>query len=252
MCTLTAGNFSFSTVVANVSHIIFNWCRLYYLVRIVSMDILFILIGIAGFALAIIFHEVAHGLVADRLGDPTARLMGRLTLNPIPHIDIYGTIVVPLLLFLFHSPFLFGWAKPVPIDPYNLKNPKKDSALISLAGPLANILFAIMLSLFLRILVVIFPAAPFFTLFFYLIDFNIILAVFNLIPIHPLDGGKILVGLLPQKQAHEVDVFLNRFGIVLLILLVFPIFGGTSLISPIMSPIINFLIRLLIPSFSAV
>src|SRR4030042_4602451 len=116
------------------------------------MDIFLIIIGVIGFALAIITHEVAHGLMADKLGDPTARLMGRLTLNPIPHIDIYGTIIVPALLFLFHSPFLFGWAKPVPIDPYNLKNPKKDAALISLAGPAANIILAVLLSVFVSIL----------------------------------------------------------------------------------------------------
>ena len=209
-------------------------------------------LGIVGFALAIIIHEVAHGLAADRLGDPTARLSGRLTLNPIPHIDIYGTVLVPLLLFLFRSPFLFGWAKPVPIDPYNLKNPKKDAALISLAGPFANIAFAIILSIFLRILLVMYPSAPFFSLFFNLININIILAIFNLIPIHPLDGGKILVGLLPNKEAHQIDAFLNRFGTILLFFLVFPIFGGTSLISPIMSPVITFFLRLLIPGFSTI
>jgi Zn-dependent protease len=216
------------------------------------MDILFIIIGIIGFAFAIIIHEVAHGWVADKLGDPTARLMGRLTLNPIPHIDIYGTIIVPALLFFLHSPFLFGWAKPVPVDPYNLKNPKKDSALISLAGPASNILFAVILSIFLRLLLVIFPTEPFFTLFFYLIEFNIILAVFNLIPIHPLDGEKILTGLLPNKQAREFNNFMERFGLVLVFFLIFPIFGGSSLISPIMSPIINFFLRILIPGFSTI
>ncbi len=216
------------------------------------MDILFILIGITGFALAIIIHEVAHGLIADRLGDPTARLAGRLTINPIPHIDIYGTVVVPLLLFFFHSPFLFGWARPVPIDPYNLKNPKKDAALISLAGPLANIAFAILLAIFLRVLLILYPTGAFFGLFFNLIDINLILAVFNLIPIHPLDGGKILVGILPDKEARELDAFLNRFGMIFLFFLIFPIFGGTSLISPIMSPVINFFLRILIPGFSTI
>lgn len=216
------------------------------------MDILFLIIGIIGFAMAIIIHEVAHGWMADRLGDPTARLMGRLTLNPIPHIDIWGTVIVPLLLFLFHSPFIFGWAKPVPIDPYNLKNPKKDSALISLAGPAANIVFAIILSVFLRALIAISPTEAFFSLFFYLIEFNVILAVFNLIPIHPLDGGKILVGILPNKEARELDAFLNRFGMILLFLLIFPIFGGDSLISPIMSPVISFVLRILIPGFSTI
>ena len=107
------------------------------------MEILILLIGIICFAFTIIIHEVAHGWMADRLGDPTAKLLGRLTLNPIPHIDLYGTILLPLFLILMHSPFLFGWAKPVPYDPYNLKDPKKDSALISLAGPLANIIIEI-------------------------------------------------------------------------------------------------------------
>ncbi len=216
------------------------------------MDILLIIIGVIGFALAIITHEVAHGLMADKLGDPTARLMGRLTLNPIPHIDIYGTIIVPALLFLFHSPFLFGWAKPVPIDPYNLKNPKKDAALISLAGPAANIILAVLLSVFLRILLVVFPQGNLFNLFFYLIEFNIILAIFNLIPIHPLDGGKILIGFLPERQAREVDAFLQRFGLILLFALIFPIFGGAPLISPIMSPVINFFLQILIPGFSTI
>jgi Zn-dependent protease len=216
------------------------------------MDILFILIGIIGFAFAIIVHEVAHGFVADKLGDPTARLMGRLTLNPIPHIDIYGTILVPVLLFLLHSPFIFGWAKPVPIDPYNLKNPRKDSALISLAGPASNIIFAVLLSIFLRILLIILPAGSFFTLFYYLIEFNIILAVFNLIPIYPLDGEKIVVGLLPAKEARGFNMFMERFGLILIFLLIFPIFNGNSLISPVMNPVINFFLRILIPGFSTI
>jgi Zn-dependent protease len=216
------------------------------------MNILFFIIGVIGFAMAIIVHEVAHGWMADRLGDPTARLMGRLTLNPIPHIDILGTIIVPLTLFLFGSPFIFGWAKPVPIDPYNLKNPKKDSALISLAGPAANILMALMFSILLRILLVIFPSGAFFTLFFYLIEFNIILAIFNLIPVSPLDGEKILVGILPNREARQLDAFLGRFGIILLFLLILPLFGGNSLISPVLNPVINFILNLLIPGFSAI
>ncbi len=216
------------------------------------MDISFFVLGIIGFAFAVIVHEVAHGFLADKLGDPTARLLGRLTLNPIPHIDIYGTIIVPLLLFLFNSPFLFGWAKPVPVDPYNLKNPKKDSAIISLAGPAANIVFAIALSFSLRILLKIFPSAPFFGLFYNLIGINIVLAIFNLLPIYPLDGEKILVGILPEKSARKFSAFMSRYGYILLFLMVFPLFGNSSLIFPIINPVIDFLLRILIPGYAKI
>jgi Zn-dependent protease len=214
------------------------------------MDILILVIGIVGFAFAIIIHEIAHGLVAEKLGDPTARLMGRLTLNPIPHIDILGTIILPLTLLLIRSPFLFGWAKPVPVDPYNLKNPKKDMALISLAGPLSNICLAIILSISLRILLVISPQTILFSLFFYMIQFNIALAIFNLIPVNPLDGGKILTGLLPEKEAQAYNSFLNKFGMILIMIMIFPLFGGSSLVSIIISPVISFFLKLLIPGYS--
>src|SRR5512146_1857752 len=114
------------------------------------MEIPILILGILGFAFTIIIHEVAHGWAADRLGDPTARLEGRLTLNPIPHIDPIGSILLPLFLILAHSPFVFGWAKPVPVDSYNFKNPRKDTAKVSLAGPMANILLAIILSVIYR------------------------------------------------------------------------------------------------------
>lgn len=216
------------------------------------MDILVLIIGIVGFALAIIIHEVSHGLVAERLGDPTARLMGRLTLNPIPHIDILGTIIIPLTLFLIRSPFLFGWAKPVPIDPYNLQHPKKDMALISLAGPLSNFLLAIILSIFLRVLLVIFPNTNVFSLFFYLIEFNIALAVFNLIPVNPLDGGKILAGILSNSAAKSFNTFMSRFGTIFILLLILPIFGGNSLVTMVISPVINLFLKILIPGFSII
>lgn len=210
------------------------------------MEIFIIILGIVGFGFAVVIHEVAHGLVAERLGDPTARLMGRLTLNPLKHIDIIGSVVLPLTLLLIRSPFLFGWAKPVPVDPYNLQHPKKDMALISLAGPLSNIIMATILSIFLRVFVVAFPHTNILTLFIYLIQFNIALAVFNLIPIGPLDGSKILTGLLPQKYAVKFNNVLERYGILLIAIFILPIFGGRSLVTLIISPIINLFLKLLL------
>jgi len=212
------------------------------------MEIILFLIAIAGFVFTIIIHEVSHGLMADHLGDPTARLSGRLTLNPIPHIDIYGSILLPLFLVLIHSPFMFGWAKPVPFDPYNLKDPKKDSALIALAGPASNIIIATILAIIYRFV----PNQIASGIIIEIIEFNVALAVFNLIPIHPLDGGKILVGVLPYKEAQEFDSFMNRFGLILLFIFIFPLFGGVSLFSMYLYPVISFILNLLIPGFGTI
>ncbi|HKC04516.1 MAG TPA: site-2 protease family protein [Patescibacteria group bacterium] len=205
-----------------------------------------ILILIVAFALTITIHEMSHAWMADRLGDPTARLAGRLSFNPLVHYDPIGStllIITVILTSLGTLPFPFGWAKPVPIDPYNLKNPKKDSALISLAGPFSNILLASVLSLVARV----FAGGIIFNLLYPVILLNIALAVFNLIPIHPLDGGKILVGLLPDPEARKVDLFLGRYGTLLLFFVIFPTFGGVSLVSIIIDPIMSFLIHLLLP-----
>lgn len=181
--------------------------------------------------------------MANRLGDPTAKLSGRLSFNPLVHYDPAGTTLLIITTVLFAKgllPFPFGWAKPVRFDPYNLKNPQRDSALISFAGPAANLILAVVLSILFRLNLAI-GILPIFILL------NISLAVFNLIPIHPLDGGKILIGLLPTQKAREVDLFLNRFGFIILIGLIFPIFGREPLINIIISPIIQFLRSILIP-----
>jgi Zn-dependent protease len=212
------------------------------------MEIIIWITGILLFVFTIIIHEVSHGWMADRLGDPTARLSKRLTLNPIAHIDLYGSVLLPLFLILAGSPFLFGWAKPVPVDPFNLKNPKKDVAAIALAGPFSNILIATVLAILYRV-----TANQIISgLILQTIAFNVALAMFNLIPIHPLDGGKILSGLLPDKQSREYDLFMNRYGILLLIFSIFPILGGVSLVSYFLYPAISLVLNLLVPGFGRI
>lgn len=158
------------------------------------------IIGITLVILSIIFHEVAHGYVANMLGDPTARLSGRLTLNPIPHIDPVGSILIPGILALSGTPFLIGWAKPVPYNPYNLRYGKWGEALVAGAGPATNVGIAVLFSLLLRFIG---PTAnPLLLQVALLVVFaNLVLAIINLIPIPPLDGSKILRAVLPYRAA---------------------------------------------------
>lgn len=181
------------------------------------------------FIFSIVIHEVSHGFVAERLGDPTARVMGRLTLNPLKHLDPFGSVILPGLMILLNTGFVFGWAKPVPFDPRNLRNPKTDAGKIALAGPISNLLIAFVFSIALR-----FVSGPIFLLFQAVIIINILLAVFNLVPIPPLDGSKILYAILPDKEVvHKVMFGLEQYGFILLLL--FILGGGVGLIYPVIS-----------------
>lgn len=181
--------------------------------------------------IAIILHEVSHGFIAYKLGDPTAKMLGRLTLNPIAHIDMFGTIIMPLLLFVFtNGQFVFGYAKPVPINPYNFKNPKRDMAISAAGGPATNILLAILSVLLIKYAVI--PASafvsddvvtkvikPLIMMLTASVTINVILASFNLIPIPPLDGGRVLMGLLSHRQANALGK-LEPFGMIIVLILV--------------------------------
>ena len=175
--------------------------------------------------LAIVLHEVSHGWVADRLGDSTARYSGRLTLNPVAHIDLFGTIILPLVL-LMSGGFIFGYAKPVPINPYNLRNPRKDIIWVSLAGILTNLALAAVSAMVFRILASSFPgswsfiARPLVMMLMASVRINIILAVFNAVPIPPLDGSRVLAHLLPPEQS-AVFSRLEPYGFIIILLLFF-------------------------------
>jgi len=183
----------------------------------------------AALLIAITVHEFAHAWMADYLGDPTARLNGRLSLNPLNHLDPVGT----LMIFLTR----FGWGKPVPVDPYNLENPRRDYALISLAGPASNLILATILSVFLKTTSasIVIP----------IIILNVYLAIFNLLPLPPLDGSKILLGFLPEEISSVWEGFFNQYGLIILVLFLLP-FSGRSLIISFLSPIVNFLLDLLL------
>lgn len=184
---------------------------------------------------SVILHEISHGWVADYLGDPTARLKGRLTLDPRSHIDPIMTIFLPLILVLTGSPVIFGAAKPVPIDSFNFREPKKDIALTAAAGPVTNLLIALFFALLIRVMPL--------DLFFYAVQINVFLAVFNLLPVPPLDGAKVLAGILPDELA-TVLLNLERFGFMFIILVLF-FFNGV--INNFVLPISQTILRLLLP-----
>jgi Zn-dependent protease len=172
---------------------------------------------------SVVVHECAHALVAERAGDPTARMLGRITLNPVPHIDPVGSILVPVLLLLTNSSIFFAWAKPVPVNPRNFNRPRHDDIMVSIAGPISNILLAVAFTLLLIVVVKVVPLdasfwrGPYFRVFHYAIWINLILAFFNMIPIPPLDGSHILENLLPYEAARKYAA-LRPYGFMVLML----------------------------------
>ena len=181
--------------------------------------------------LCVILHEIAHGYVAMKLGDKTAWLMGRLTLNPVKHIDPVGSILVPGLLLLSGSHMLFGWAKPVPVDFYRLNHPKRDMGLVALAGPAANVLLAIVFVLILRLILIILPHDLHMTAWLVAnlkngIGLSLVLACFNLLPILPMDGGRVLASLLPKKLSIKYQES-EKYGLFILfgVLFILPMLG---------------------------
>ncbi|MDQ2932859.1 MAG: site-2 protease family protein [bacterium] len=191
---------------------------------------LLIIISIVILVFSIIIHEISHGFMADRLGDPTARLQGRLTLNPISHIDPIGSILVPLLTF--KTGYAFGWAKPVPYNPYNLKDKRKGEFLIAAAGPLSNITIALIFGIIIR-LTFAGVLTDFILICSYIVQINLVLAIFNLVPIPPLDGSKLLFSYLPQ-QYGLFRQRVERFSPILILIFVFFLW---RFISPIIQPV---------------
>ena len=197
--------------------------------------------------IAVSVHEFSHAKVADYLGDPTAEMAGRLTLNPLAHLDLMGSI-----LFLLVG---FGWGKPVPFDPFNLDNPRRGAALISLAGPASNATMAISAAIILKLtgafmggsaghlgsLDLATGVSAFLQVFIWI---NVVLGVFNLLPFAPLDGFKIVGGVLSEEKAHEW-YGLERYGLIFLMAAIFPFVGGRSMLDVFVSPVIGFIVNLL-------
>jgi len=202
--------------------------------------IFFIVALIVILVFSVVLHEVAHGVVAYLLGDPTAKQYGRLTLNPKSHIDPVGSLLVPgvLLLFsFFGSSFLFGWAKPVPYNPFNLRNPRLGAALVGFAGPATNLLIALLAGIGVRLLFAFTDpekTSGVITVLLMMVIVNLLLAIFNLLPVPPLDGSKVLFSVLPIS--HEQRLLFEQYGF--FILLVFILIGGTQIVSIIINTLL--------------
>lgn len=192
--------------------------------------------------LSVVVHEVMHGYVAELLGDPTARLAGRLTLNPLKHLDPVGSVLIPIIATLSGVPF-FGWAKPVPFNPYNLRAGKWGPGLVAAAGPVSNLLLAVLFAVILHFSYL-FPFSQEIgrSLLAFIVVVNVGLAVFNLIPIPPLDGSKVLFAILPHRFEKVLHV-LERYQLILLI-------GVIFLAGNVVGPLVQWVARLLIPSLA--
>lgn len=197
---------------------------------------LIFLISTIALLLSLTVHEFAHAFIADKLGDPTPRVQGRVTLNPLAHLDPLGTACLLLTRF--------GWGKPVQFDPHNLANPVRDSALIALAGPATNLVIAIGLSALFKLQLI--PSELLTFALAQVIVINVLLAIFNLVPVHPLDGSKIILAILPQNLAYEYETFMHQYGMFVLIALIFPWYGGTSPVSALIAPIMNAITQFLL------
>ncbi len=200
------------------------------------MDGLLIPFIIAILIFSAVMHEVSHGAMAYALGDPTAKMQGRLTMNPLVHLDMYGSVILPTLMVILQVPFLFAYAKPVPYNPYNLKYLRWGESLVAVAGPLSNIILALLLGLIFQVAQYFnfINSSELFYLFLYAIRINILLAVFNLVPIPPLDGSKVIRPLLPYNWVRSTFyIRLEQQGMMLLLVVLF--LGGFQLLEPIIN-----------------
>lgn len=202
------------------------------------MPIQFIIFQVVVLVFSAIIHEYMHGWMADRLGDPTAKDQGRLTLNPIPHIDLFGSILLPFLLIASGSSFVFGWAKPVPFNPNNLSDRKYGIAKVAIAGPMGNFITAIFFGIILRFAGVLGLSALLINFFVIIVYINLLLGVFNLVPIPPLDGSKVLSPFLPREWQNKIFE-LEKYGMIIVLLFVMV---GFRLIMP----IIQFLFKIIV------
>lgn len=181
-----------------------------------AVDFIF---SVAVLIMSVVIHEASHGFVADSMGDPTARYQGRLTLNPIKHLDPFGSVIIPALTY-FMGGFIFGWAKPVPYNPYNLKNQKWGPAIVAGAGPFSNLLVAVIFGVLIRFDATLGIPPAFVQASLLVVFINLILVIFNLVPLPPLDGSKLLFALLPLKF-YYIQRFLEQYGFFLIIIFIF-------------------------------